>query len=78
MVESDRSKTEVGSFVETWVDPENVRQSEVSKKKPKYSILTHTCGIWENSVDGPIYSAETGTEVQNKYMAASQGRGPVG
>ena len=58
-----------------WVDLDNVRQSEVSKKKPKHGLLTHICGIWGNSVDGPIYNTETGTEVQNKFMAANRGRG---
>ena len=38
-----RNKT--GSFVETWMDLENVIQSEVSQKeKNKYRILTHICG----------------------------------
>ena len=38
-------RNEIGSFVETWVDPETVIQSEVSQKeKNKYRILTHICG----------------------------------
>ena len=37
---------EIGSFVETWMDLETVKQSEVSqKKKNKYRILIHICGI---------------------------------
>ena len=36
----------IGSFVETWMDPETVIQSEVSQKeKNEYRILTHICGI---------------------------------
>ena len=39
-------RNEIGSFVEIWMDLETVTQSEVSqKKKNKYSILTHICGI---------------------------------
>ena len=38
-------KSEIGSFVETWMDLETVVQSEVSQKeKNKYRILTHICG----------------------------------
>ena len=43
-------RNEIGSFVEIWMDLETVTQSEVSqKKKNKYSILTHICGIWVSS-----------------------------
>ena len=35
-------RNEFGSFVETWLDAENVIHSEVSQKeKNKYHILTH-------------------------------------
>ena len=35
-------RDQIGSFVETWMDLENARQTEVSqKKKNKYHILTH-------------------------------------
>ena len=35
-------RNEIGSFVDTWMDLENVIQSEVSqKKRNKYRILTH-------------------------------------
>ena len=38
-------KNEIESFVEWWMDPETVIQSEVSQKeKNKYRILTHVCG----------------------------------
>ena len=38
-------RNEIGSFVETWMDPETVIQSEVSQKeKNKYCTLTHICG----------------------------------
>ena len=36
----------IGSFVEMWMDPESVIQSEVSQKEEnKYHILMHICGI---------------------------------
>ena len=39
-------RNEIGSFVEMWMDPETVIQSEVSQKeKNKYRILMHICGI---------------------------------
>ena len=39
-------RNEIGSFVEMWMDLESVIQSEVSqKKKNKYRILMHICGI---------------------------------
>ena len=39
-------RNEIGSFVETWMDLENVIQSEVSQKeKNKYHILMHIHGI---------------------------------
>ena len=43
---------ETGSFVEMWTDLETVIESEVSqKKKNKYHILTHICGIQKNGTD---------------------------
>ena len=36
-----------GSFVETWMNPDSVIQSEVRKRKNKYHILTHPCGNLE-------------------------------
>ena len=39
-------RNEIGSFLEMWMDPESVIQSEVSQKeKNKYHILMHICGI---------------------------------
>ena len=39
-------RNEIGSFVEMWMDPETVIQSEVSQKeKSKYRILTHIYGF---------------------------------
>ena len=39
-------RNEIGSFVATWLDLESATQSEVSqKKKNKYHILMHICGI---------------------------------
>ena len=38
-------RNEIESFVEMWMDPETVIQSEVSQKeKNKYRILTCVCG----------------------------------
>ena len=38
-------RNEIGSFVETWMDLENVIQSELcQKEKNKYHILMHICG----------------------------------
>ena len=39
-------RNKIGSFVETWMDPETVIRTEVSQKeKNKYRILMHICGI---------------------------------
>ena len=39
-------RDEIGSFAETWVEPESVIQSEGGQKeKNKYRILTHICRI---------------------------------
>ena len=41
----DIKRSDIGSFVETWIDLETVIQSEVSQKeKNKYHMLTHICG----------------------------------
>ena len=38
-------RNEIGSFLETWMDLETVRQSKESQKeKSKYCILMHICG----------------------------------
>ena len=38
-------RSEIGSFVEMWMDIESVIQSEVSQKENnKYRILMHVCG----------------------------------
>ena len=40
------NRNEIGSFVEIWMDPESVTESEVSQKeKKKYHTLTRMCGI---------------------------------
>ena len=42
-------RNEIGSFVEMWMDLETCIQSELSqKKKNKYHILMHICGIRKN------------------------------
>ena len=52
-------RNEIGSFVEMWMDLENVIQSAVSQKeKNKYRILTHICGTWKNGIDEPVFRAE--------------------
>ena len=39
-------RSETGSYLETWMDLETVKQSEVSQKeKNKYHVLMHICGI---------------------------------
>ena len=39
-------KNEIVPFAETWMEPETVIQSEVNqKKKNKYQLLRHICGI---------------------------------
>ena len=39
-----------------WMNLEPIIQSEVSQEeKEKYRILTHTCGIWKDVTDVPIY-----------------------
>ena len=51
------------------MDLETVIQSEVSqKKKNKYHILMHICGILKNGIDNPICKAEIETDVENKHM----------
>ena len=49
-------KNETGSFVETWVDPESVIQSEaiLAEKTNQISYINHTCGIQKNGTDEPI------------------------
>ena len=39
-------RKKIGSFIETWMNTETVRLSEVTQKETnKYCILTHICGI---------------------------------
>ena len=39
-------RNEIESFIETWMDLENVIQNEVNQKEKNiYRILMHTCGI---------------------------------
>ena len=53
-------RNEIGSFVETWMDPETVIQSEIRKRK-KNHILMHICGIQKNGTDEPVCKTETET-----------------
>ena len=76
-------RNEIGSFVETWMDLETVKQSEVSQKeKNKYCILTHICGTQKNGTDELVCRAEIDTDVENKRMDTKGGkwwgRGGVG
>ena len=58
-------KNAIVPFAETWMDQEAVIQSEVSqKKKNKYHILMHICGIQKNGTDEPICKAEIETQTQ--------------
>ena len=53
-----------GSFVETWMDLENVIQSEISQKgKSKYCMLMHICGIWKSGIDDLMCKAEIETQM---------------
>ena len=57
-------RNEIGSFVEMWMDLENVIQSEGSQKeKNKFCILTHICGIYKNCADEPVCKAEIETQM---------------
>ena len=47
-----------------WMDLETVIHCELSqKKKNKYRILTHICGIWKKSTDECICRAEIETQM---------------
>ena len=51
-------------IVETWMDLESVVQSELNqKKKSKYHILTHICGIYQNGTDELICKTEIETQM---------------
>ena len=57
-------RTEIESFVETWMDLETVIQSEVSQKeKNKYRILTHVCGTQKNGTDELVCRADVETQI---------------
>ena len=57
-------KNEILPFAVIWMNIETVIHCEVSqKKKNKYRILTHICGIWKNSTDEHICRAETETQM---------------
>ena len=56
-------RSEIGSFVEMWMDLESVIQSEVRKKeKNKYHTLMHICGIKKYGIDDLICKAEIETQ----------------
>ena len=63
---------------ETGMDLKTVIQSEVSqKKKNKYLILTHICGIYKNDIEDLICKEEIETQTENKCMMP-RGEGGVG
>ena len=58
-------RNETGSFVETWIDLETVKQSEVSQKeKNKCCILMQICGIQKNGTDELVCKEEIETQMQ--------------
>ena len=72
-------RNEIGSFVEMWMDLESVIQSEVSqKKKNKYHILMHICGIQKNGTDDLICKAETETQMQRTMYGHKVGWDELG
>ena len=67
-------RKEIGTFVETWMDLETVKQSEVSQKeKNKYRILTHICGIQKYGTDEPVCKAEKETQMQRTNVWTPRG-----
>ena len=55
------------------MDLETVLENEVSqKKKNKYYILTHMCGIQKNGTDGPIFKAEIETHRRREQIYGYQ------
>ena len=69
----------IESFVETWMDPETVTQSEVrQKEKNKYRILTHICGIQKNGTGEPVYKAEIETQMQRTNVWTPRGESSGG
>ena len=67
-------KKEIGSLVETWLDPESVIKSEVSQKeKNKYCILMHICGIQKNGIDDFICKTEIEKQMQRTNIWTPRG-----
>ena len=73
-------RNEIGSFVETRMDPETVIQSAVSQKeKNKYRILTYICGIWKNWYRRSyLQNRNRDTDIENKHMDTKGERGGGG
>ena len=65
-----RNKT--GSFVELWMDPESVIQSE--KRNSKINMSTYICGIWKNGTDEPICRAGIETRTSRIDVWTHRGR----
>ena len=65
-----------GSFVEMWMDPETVIQSEISQKeKNQYHILVPIGGIQKKGTDEPISRAGIETQTQRTDMWTQRGQG---
>ena len=66
----------MGSFVEMWMGPETVIQSELNQKEEnKHHILMHICGIQKNGSDELLCKVEIETDVESKCMETKGERG---
>ena len=53
------TQNEIGSFVDMWLDPGLVLQSEVSQKgKNKYCILMYICGTGKTLVQAILFTKQ--------------------
>ena len=71
-------RNEIGSFGETWMDLENVIQSEVSQKEEnEHPVSMHIYGIQKNGIDDLICKAEIETQIQrtNIWIPREKGEG---
>ena len=66
-------KNKTGSVLVRWMYSEPCLQSEV-RKKNKYCVLTHICGIQKSGTDDPICRAGN-TDVEDGHVdAAGEGQ----
>ena len=62
--------------LETWMDLEAVKDSEVSQKEEnRYCTLMHIWGIQKNGTEEAVCKAEIETQVENKRMDTRGGKG---